>query len=65
MGRHEFWEHQSGLPGLRSVIDPNDRRGWKTAYLDRLHKAAIARHLDFQPRDRVLDFGCGIGRIAR
>ena len=65
MGRHEFWEHQSGLPGLRSVIDPNDRRGWKSAYLDRLHKAALARHLDFQPSDRVLDFGCGIGRIAR
>jgi SAM-dependent methyltransferase len=62
---HEFWEHQSSLPGLRSVIDPNDRRGWKSAYLDRLHKAALARHLDFQRRDRVLDFGCGIGRITR
>ena len=50
---------------MRSVIDPNDRRGWKSAYLDRLHKAALARHLDFQPRDHVLDFGCGIGRITR
>jgi len=62
--RREFWDQQSELPGLRSVIDPNDRRGWKTAYIDRLHKAALATSVSFDRRDHVLDFGCGIGRIA-
>ena len=65
MGRDEFWEHQSSLPGLRAVIDPNDRRGWKSAYLDSLHKAALSRHVPFGRTDHVLDFGCGIGRIVR
>jgi len=61
----EFWQQQSGLPGLRSVIDPNDVRGHKNAYLDALHKAALARHGRFRSAGRALDFGCGFGRIAR
>jgi SAM-dependent methyltransferase len=61
----EFWERQSTLPGLRSVIDPNDLRGTKSAYLDQLHKAALSHYGRFRSHDRVLDFGCGSGRIAR
>jgi SAM-dependent methyltransferase len=60
----EFWSHQASLPGLRAVIDPNDRRGRKNAYIDRLHKVVLLRYGDFSSRDRVLDFGCGLGRLS-
>jgi len=60
----EFWSHQASLPGLRAVIDPNDSVGRKNAYIDRLHKVVLGRYGDFRASDRVLDFGCGLGRLS-
>jgi SAM-dependent methyltransferase len=60
----EFWSHQASLPGLRAVIDPNDRVGRKNAYIDCLHKVVLQRYGRFRRRDRVLDFGCGLGRLS-
>src|ERR1700746_3369123 len=58
----EFWSHQASLPGLRAVIDPNDDVGRKNAYVDCFHKVVLRRYGRFGPGDRVLDFGCGLGR---
>jgi ubiquinone/menaquinone biosynthesis C-methylase UbiE len=60
----EFWSHQASLPGLRAVIDPNDSVGRKNAYIDCLHKVALQRYGWFRSTDRVLDFGCGLGRLS-
>jgi len=60
----EFWSRQASLPGLRAVIDPNDDVGRKNAYIDCLHKTALRRYGKFRRRDRVLDFGCGLGRLS-
>jgi SAM-dependent methyltransferase len=60
----EFWSHQASLPGLRAVIDPNDNVGRKNAYVDCFHKVVLARYGRFRPSDRVLDFGCGLGRLS-
>lgn len=59
-----FWSHQADLPGLRAVIDPNDEAGFKNAYIDLLHKTVLRRYGAFGPTDRVLDLGCGSGRLA-
>lgn len=60
----EFWSHQASLPGLQAVIDPNDRVGRKNAYVDCFHKAVLRRYGRFRSTDRVLDFGCGLGRLS-
>ena len=60
----EFWSHQASLPGLRAVIDPNDSIGRKNAYVDCFHKVVLQRFGRFRPSDRVLDFGCGLGRLS-
>jgi ubiquinone/menaquinone biosynthesis C-methylase UbiE len=48
---------------LRSVIDPNDFDGTKNRVIDQIHRRALVREL---PKSgKLLDFGCGTGRMAR
>jgi ubiquinone/menaquinone biosynthesis C-methylase UbiE len=46
-------------------LDPADVDGIKNAYIDALHKAALARALGKRHFQRALDFGCGTGRFLR
>jgi ubiquinone/menaquinone biosynthesis C-methylase UbiE len=46
------------------VLDPEDTVGIKNRLIDRVHKRALARHLGRLRDARVLDFGCGVGRIS-
>lgn len=61
---HELWQERAALPGLQAVLDPLDRRGTKNRYIDYLHRRALEHGLDLHPRQRVLDLGCGIGRLS-
>ena len=47
-----------------SVIDPKDKSGLKAAYMKIVHEEAIKSFIkEIKPGEKVLDFGCGIGRI--
>ena len=55
------------IPQAKAIIltpeDTSTEQRWaiETPYLGRI----IQEHLELQERDRVLDFGCGIGRMAK
>jgi len=58
-----FWDRLAVYGPERSVIDPRDRLGRKTAYIRQLIFAALERGLANLPKDSlVLDFGCGTGQ---
>ena len=60
----QTWAELARLDPLASVLDPADSRGRKNRLIDRVHKRALAHVLgDFRGR-RVLDFGCGTGRLS-
>jgi SAM-dependent methyltransferase len=58
------WADRARLPGLASVIDHTDAEGTKNALIDRTHKRALGRALGQVEGRRLLDFGCGTGRIS-
>jgi SAM-dependent methyltransferase len=58
------WGKLSQMGYLASGIDPADRRGRKNTYIDILQKTALEEVLELKGDERVLDFGCGSGRIA-
>jgi SAM-dependent methyltransferase len=57
------WNECANLGVLRAVIDPLDERGVKNDVIDRLQWLAIRPHLSGP--GRILDIGCGTGRMAR
>lgn len=61
----DHWERLSSHPPDASVIDPNDRLGYKNRYITGLRNEAILRRLPSPHPDRpVLDFGCGTGGLS-
>ncbi|SDT59640.1 class I SAM-dependent methyltransferase [Bradyrhizobium canariense] len=58
------WDGAAGFgSSLRSAIDPNDVDGIKNRLIDQIHWQALRRQL---PRSgRLLDVGCGVGRMAQ
>jgi SAM-dependent methyltransferase len=59
-----YWARLATLGGLAAVLDPKDTAGTKNRLIDRLHKHALARAIGDVDGRRVLDFGCGNGRIS-
>jgi len=58
------WGKRAQKGFLASGIDPGDRRGHKNSYIDLLQKMALEEVLELRGDERVLDFGCGSGRIS-
>jgi len=58
----EHWDRLSALDPDRSIIDPNDRRGYKNRYLAGLRDVALLESLrEVPPAALILDYGCGSG----
>jgi SAM-dependent methyltransferase len=57
------WGERARLPGLAPVLDPADTTGAKNALIDRVQRAALSV-VDRQSGQRILDFGCGTGRLT-
>lgn len=47
-----------------NLADPNDRQGWKSAYIQALHEQAVRLHVG-RGTGLALDLGCGYGRMSR
>ena len=58
------WGKQVREGSFASCMDVADRRGHKNFYIDLLHKMALEEVLHLNGDERVLDFGCGGGRIS-
>ena len=58
------WDARVSLDRLRSVIDPEDAKGRKNRIIDGAQKRALSRALGPVRGLRVLDLGCGSGRIV-
>ena len=58
------WAARAQLPPLAAVLDPGDLLGAKNRLIDRVQKAALKRALGRVRGLRVLDFGCGTGRMT-
>jgi SAM-dependent methyltransferase len=58
------WSELAALDRYAAVLDPGDRVGAKNALIDSVHKRALARALPALDGLRVVDFGCGTGRLA-
>lgn len=58
------WKKVAVKEGLRAVLDPADEGGWKNLSIDFIHKKALARYLYLNEDERILDFGCGTGRVT-
>lgn len=60
----EKWEDRAKKDGLKSVLDPGDLRGMKNEYIDTLHKTMLSKYLLSCDNEKILDFGCGVGRLT-
>lgn len=58
------WDDKARLPGFRSVIDPADTSGIKNDLIDRTQRAVLEEALRGIAGGRVLDLGCGTGRLT-
>jgi 2-polyprenyl-3-methyl-5-hydroxy-6-metoxy-1,4-benzoquinol methylase len=61
----DLWRERSSGEHLQAVLDPADRRGRKNRFIDTVHKRALATVMGLEGGQRVLDFGCGVGRLTR
>jgi SAM-dependent methyltransferase len=59
-----FWDHVADLPGLSAVTDYQPTETPWARYVTALHVRALAGELQLARDARVLDHGCGVGRIS-
>jgi SAM-dependent methyltransferase len=57
------WADRAQLPGLASILDPADTTGTKNALFDRIQRKALDV-VDRRAGQRILDLGCGTGRLT-
>jgi SAM-dependent methyltransferase len=62
-----MWDERAAEDvNFNSVISPGDRSGLKAEYIDLIDRKLLAPELGaLPPGAKVLDFGCGVGRVAR
>lgn len=60
----KLWVQRASLSGIRSTMNPADKKGLKNSYIDPTHKMCLNREMNLSSRDKVLDFGCGLGRLS-
>ena len=61
----EYWDERADLDDeLAATLDPADATGRKNNLIHALHVCAIQR-AGIDQSDRVLDFGCGTGRLMQ
>jgi len=58
-----LWRERASL-GDRGVLDPADKKGLKNKYIDLTHKIILEEEMKLSTSDKVLDFGCGAGRLS-
>ncbi len=59
----DFWDQLAKYDSTASVIDPNDKKGYKNLYIRSLITKILFDTLDNIPMNSmVLDFGCGTGQ---
>jgi SAM-dependent methyltransferase len=60
-----YWNERARLGPDAAVIDPFDRRGYKTRYIRQVRNQAILESLRLLPTgSKLLDFGCGPGNLS-
>ncbi|MCD6476848.1 MAG: class I SAM-dependent methyltransferase [Candidatus Aenigmarchaeota archaeon] len=59
------WKVRAKRKGLMSVMDPYDYKGRKSKYTDTIHKIVLNKYFNPSYGDKVLDFGCGTGRLVK
>lgn len=60
---NNLWKELSVL-GERGILDSADELGFKNRYIDLMHKISLRKEAKFSSKDKVLDFGCGPGRLT-
>ncbi len=64
MNMHTWQERAQDDEKYSSVIDPRDKSGLKAAYMKTVHQKALQVYTGgIRPGSKLLDFGCGSGRI--
>jgi SAM-dependent methyltransferase len=58
------WSELAALDRYAAVLDPRDCVGAKNDLIDRVHKRALARAFPSVDGLRIVDFGCGTGRLT-
>ena len=62
----KYWDERAGFGPERSVIDHNDKKGYKNRYIKQVGYQAVLKALNGIPSSAmILDFGCGSGNLSK
>lgn len=65
LSQRDYWDGMAKYGADAAVIDPNDRRGNKNAYIKYVRDAVLGEYASRLPKpSTILDFGCGTGNIS-